>query len=425
MKRLKDLWIELHGSFWFLPVVIVILSMALAMSLIEIDVRHSYKLVENWPRVFGAGAEASRGMLSTIANAVVSMMTVSFSMTLVTLALASSQYSSRILKNYMKSQLTQLTLGIFAGIFTYCLIVLRTIRGTDAINFIPRISVLFGFFLAIIGVGTLVLFIHHIASSIQASTILANIFKDTTLAVEKLFQNNSNEPNEFEMEEKFNDFNQAILSNKTGYIQSVDEHALKNFAARHNCIFKMTCGIGEFVSNCMPLLEVSGEKKLTPKETKKAHDFFTIKSFRSIEQDPLFGIRQIVDIALKALSPGINDTTTAIMCIDYIVAIMVICCRNKIRSKLLIVNGEVRIIAKTPDFKLILNQAFDQIRCNSRNNATVIKCLLLGHDKMLSFTADELKREILVKEKQKISDVINSVEFDFERSEIRSLFLKE
>jgi len=124
-------------------------------------------------------------MLSTLAGSMMSLMGITFSMTLVALALASSQYTSRILRNFMGSRATQTTLGVFAGIFTYCLIVLRSIRGGDA-GFIPSGAVLFAFVLALAGVVVLIFFIHHIASSIQAVSIIASITQETNAAVDRV-----------------------------------------------------------------------------------------------------------------------------------------------------------------------------------------------------------------------------------------------
>ena len=114
------------------------------------------------------------------------VMGITFSMTLLALTLASSQYTSRILRNFMRSRVTQVTLGIFAGIFVYCLIVLRTIRGGEA-EFVPSLAVFFAFVMAIGGVGVLIFFIHHIASSIQASSIIASIAQETIAAIDRLF----------------------------------------------------------------------------------------------------------------------------------------------------------------------------------------------------------------------------------------------
>ena len=133
------------------------------MGLIEADSTGSGHGMARWPRLFGAGAAGARGMLSTIAGSMMTVVGVTFSMILVTLALASSQYTSRILRNFMRDRATQVVLGIFAGIFTYCLIVLRTIRGGSEGGFVPSLAVSFGVVLAIGGISVLIFFIHHIA----------------------------------------------------------------------------------------------------------------------------------------------------------------------------------------------------------------------------------------------------------------------
>ena len=179
MNKLKRFWSNLRASFWFVPSLIVAVSIALAVALIEVDSTGSEQWLARWPRLFGAGAAGARGMLSTIAGSMMTVVGVTFSMTLVTLALASSQYTSRILRNFMRDRVTQVVLGIFAGIFTYCLIVLRTIRGGDEGGFVPSLAVSFGVVLAIGGIGVLIFFIHHIASSIQASSIIASVADET------------------------------------------------------------------------------------------------------------------------------------------------------------------------------------------------------------------------------------------------------
>ena len=187
MNKLKRLWSNMRTSFWFVPSLIVAVSIVLAVALIEADSTGSERWLARWPRLFGAGAEGARGMLSTIAGSMMTVVGVTFSMTLVTLALASSQYTSRILRNFMRDRVTQVVLGIFAGIFTYCLIVLRTIRGGDEGGFVPSLAVSFGVVLAIGGIVVLIFFIHHIASSIQASSIIASVADETMAAVDRLF----------------------------------------------------------------------------------------------------------------------------------------------------------------------------------------------------------------------------------------------
>ena len=186
MNKLRQRWGNLRSSFWFMPSLIVVDSIVVALALIEADSVWGDHLRAQWPRLFGVGAEGARQILSTLAGSMMTVMGITFSMTLLALTLASSQYTSRILRNFMRSRVTQVTLGIFAGIFVYCLIVLRTIHGGEA-EFVPSLAVFFAFVMAIGGVGVLIFFIHHIASSIQASSIIASIAHETIAAIDRLF----------------------------------------------------------------------------------------------------------------------------------------------------------------------------------------------------------------------------------------------
>ena len=251
MNKLKQLWSNLRTNFWFVPSLMIAGSIVLAVVLIQADTTGSGQWQARWPRLFGASAAGARGMLSTIAGSMMTVVGVTFSMVLVTLALASSQYTSRILRNFMRDRATQIVLGAFAGIFTYCLIVLRTIRGSDEGGFVPSLAVAFGVVLAIGGISTLIFFIHHIASSIQASSIIASVADETLAAVNRLF------PGQLGQDPPDGDGDQALLplrephwqtvpARRNGYIQNVDNAALLRLAREHQTIVRMERGIGDF-----------------------------------------------------------------------------------------------------------------------------------------------------------------------------------
>ncbi len=159
MSSFRQFWSNLRSSFWFMPSMIVLASVALAAALIESEYFVSDQWLAQWPRFFGASAEGARGMMSTIAGSMMTVVGVTFSMVLMVLAMASSQYTSRILRNFIRSRVTQIVLGIFSGVFTYCLIVLRTIRSSGDDAFVPNLAVSFGFVMALGGVGALIFFI--------------------------------------------------------------------------------------------------------------------------------------------------------------------------------------------------------------------------------------------------------------------------
>lgn len=174
MHKFHLMWNGLRASLWFLPGLIVVCSVVLAVALVEIDGRVRPEFLAEYSRLFGAGAEGSRGMLGAIAGSMITVAGVTFSITIVALSLASSQYTPRILRNFMSDRANQSVLGVFVGVFTYCIVVMRTVRGGDEGVFVPSLAVTFAVFLAIVGIGFLIFFIHHTAESIQASSVIAS-----------------------------------------------------------------------------------------------------------------------------------------------------------------------------------------------------------------------------------------------------------
>ena len=419
MNRIKQFWDNLRASFWFLPSLIVIGSIVLAVALVEIDSIGNYQWQARWPRLFGAGAEGSRGVLATIAGSMMTVVGITFSMTLMTLALASTQYTSRILQNFMRDRVTQFVLGIFAGIFTYCLIVTRSIRGGELIGFVPNISVLVGVILAIGGIGTLILFIHHIAYSIQASSIIAAVAEETIRAVDRLFPeklgedllDDNDDPSV--PERKW----MVVPAAKSGYIQSVDNASLIRLARELATIVRMERGIGEFVIHGTPLVSIALKDSPEKEALADLRSAYNINRNRTVEQDAAFGIGQIVDMALRALSPGINDTTTAVMCVDYLTAILARLCSRDIPSSHRFEEGELRVIAIGPTFASLVAESFDSIRGSANGNTAILLRMLGAHQTLGNFTVHPNRRRVLLDNIQSIAELgERSIESPFDRA---------
>ena len=329
MNKLKQIWSNLRSSFWFIPSLIVAVSIALAVVLVEAGSTGSYsdRWLASWPRLFGAGAAGARGMLSTIAGSMITVVGVTFSMTLVTLALASSQYTSRILRNFMRDRVTQVVLGIFTGIFTYCLVVLRTIRGGEGSGFIPNLAVAFGVVLAIGGISVLIFFIHHIALRSRPRTLLPRLptkpwrpligFSRRSLETDRLTAMRISRRSPCRRRA-------GRRSRPGGMVIS------KTWITQRSCVWRgstrPSCGWNEASASLWSmtprwprsLWRIPPEKEIIA----DLQEAYSINRYRTVEHDCAFGIRQIVDMALRALSPGINDTTTAVMCVDYLTAIL-------------------------------------------------------------------------------------------------------
>ncbi|MDY7219078.1 DUF2254 domain-containing protein [Denitrificimonas sp. JX-1] len=425
MNKLIKLWGDLRSSFWFVPTLMVALSVLLASVLVEIDTRISKDWLNQWPRLFGVGSDGARDMLSTLAGSMMTVLSITFSMTLLALSLASGQYSSRVLRNFMRNNTTQLTLGIFAGIFTYCLIVLRTVRGGEGIEeFVPSVAVFTAFVMSLGGIGILIYFIHHIASSIQASNIIATVAEETNASIDRVLPRQTDEVPEHNTvaNDQLAPLDERewyeVVASKSGYIQSVDIGTLLRLAQDYKALVRMEHGVGSFVVKGAPLVSLA----LTdgpPKDAERSlNAAFSVGRYRVLELDPAFGIRQIVDIALKALSPGINDTSTGIICVDYLSAIMARLAGRQFPPVHHYQDDTLRVIAIAPSFESLLLEAFEQIRGSAEDNIAILLRMLNAIAAIASITKKNSHISALDDQQRRIAEL---VERCFESSYDRAL----
>ena len=425
--KLKAAWLYLKSTLWFVPVIIVASAILLALVLVEIDAPKNYSNGLS-SRLFtlgvGLGAEGSRTMLSAVAGSMMSVVGITFSMTLVALALASNQYTSRILRNFMRSRLTQVVIGLFVAIFSYCLIVLASIRDSSEGEFVPSLSIFFAFVLTLIGIYTLVFFIHHIASSIQASNILSSICSETyqmidqTLAAKDNSEVVNQHPHIFEYTSDYFVLNAL----ESGYLQTISHKKLIDIAVKNDLVIKINPAVGDFVVKDTPMVLIFPSALAAKNLHEDILAAFIQSNQRSIEQDISFGIRQIVDIALKALSPGVNDTTTAVMCINYLTAILVELTAKKFNSNLHFVDERLKLISQEVNFANFLDDSFFQVLESAQSNSAVliaiIKSLKLVTAK-LSQHADFQAVNIYI---QTINNLTQSISFDRARDLILAEF---
>lgn len=408
MQKLRSLSEYLRSSLWVMPCIIVVSAIILALGLIELDASTSnWRLAERWPRLFGAGADGSRGLLSAIASSMITVAGVTFSITIVALALASSQYTSRILRNFMRDRASQSVLGVFVGVFVYCLIVLRTIRGGEETVFVPALAITGALLLALVAIGCLIFFIHHIAASIQASSIIATAANETLHAIDRLFPKEidaaaSCDRAAIRAEREVPGDQWAIIpAGSTGYIQAVDTDALAKLASEMGAVVRLGRGVGDFVIQDEPLASMAGTHS-GERVVDRFNAAFTVGRHRTLQQDVAYGIRQIVDIALKALSPGINDSTTAVNCVDYLGAILARIAPRSIEVE----GGQLLVVARGPTFGGLLGEAFDQIRQNAEGNVAVLTRLLEVLDVVAGRTSDAMRRRDILEQVRLISETV-------------------
>ncbi len=378
-------WGRLRESLWFVPGLIVLAAIVLAVGMVELSTAVDAEALSRWPRVFGAGADGSRSMLSAIAGSMITVAGVTFSITMVAVTQASTQYTPRILRNFMRDRANQTVLGVFVGIFAYCLVVLRTIRGGDEATFVPSLAVLVGVLLAIVGVAVLIFFVHHMATTLQASEIVSRITYETRHAVDRLYPE--------EVEEEVADAEpgrlqaavasgawHSVAAKASGYIQRVDVERLVRIGRDRDLLVHLERTVGEFVIAGQPIARFARHTSglgapPSSKPSEVAEELaarYVVHTYRTLDHDPGFGIRQLVDIALKALSPGINDTTTAVTCVDYLGAMLVQLANRRIEIAHRDEDGVLRVVADRPGFEDLLALAMDEIRLNAKGNVGVL-----------------------------------------------------
>lgn len=400
MIRLRALWWRVTQSLWFLPTLLVLGGIALALGLVDAESYVVIELAEYWPRVFGVGPEGARGMLTAIASSMITVAGVVFSVTIVALSLAASQYSPRILRTFSSDRPTQLVLGVFVAIFAYCLVVLRTIRGGDD-GYVPSLAVLGGLVLALVGTGVLIFFIHHLAAAIQPSSILARISAATLDVVDALFPEEIGVPAEDEEIDEAEPSQREwteVMAPTTGYLTSVDESGLLEFARKSNRVVRMEAGIGAFVIANRPLVSLSGAQAVTTEDVDAVARNYSFDRQRTLEQDATFGLQQIVDIGSKALSPGVNDASTAILCIDRLTEILARLAGRRIESRFRAADGALRVVACRPDFADFAHVTYGALRTDARGNASVLKQLVWSLEQIAAVSRSATRRGVVAEQ---------------------------
>jgi uncharacterized membrane protein len=383
--KIRYYWLLVRESLWFVPSTCVLAAIVMAFGFTVLDRHSSYDGTKFSPLLFGVGAEGSRGMLTAIAGSMLTVAALVFTLTLSTIAAVSSQYSPRVLRNFMRDPGNQFVLGYFLGVYVYCLIVLGTIRSTEDNKFVPSTSVLVGLLLALGGVTALIYFFHHIAESMQTGTILEQISQDVRQAIDQMFPEDlsepAGEPPEAEMA-KFTarDGWHPIYASGAGYVQTVNAVELLDWASQNGMLLRIEQHVGAFVAERTCVINVRSEGMIAREHTsdilKDLPGQVVITRHRTIEQDVAFGLQQLVDICLRGLSTGVNDTTTTLMAIDYIGLLCQRLAGRAFPSRLRSDGLRPRVLVQALDFAAYVKLAFDSVRISAKGNHAVFARLL-------------------------------------------------
>jgi len=378
-------WNRIRSGFWFLPGVMAVVAVALALVSVSVDEPLTEWMAVNWGWTFTGGAEGSSALLGIVAGSMITVAGVVFSMTLVTLSLASSQLGPRLLRSFMRDTSTQVVLGTFIATFLYCLLVLRTIRRAEEVAFVPHLSVTLGVILAIASVGVLIYFIHHVSVSIQANEIAARIGKELIERIDHLFPGHigqraprrPTEPPDSGFLEAFDQEARPVGAEGDGYVQFIDGEALLALAMEEDLVVRLERRPGDYVVAGCALALVWPGTRVTDRLTDQVRSLLVLGHQRTLDQDIEFGVNQLVEIAVRALSPGLNDPFTAMTCVDHLGSALCRLASRDIPSPYCRDRqNQLRVIAPGNTFEGFVDAAFDQIRQFSRSSVAVTIRLL-------------------------------------------------
>ncbi|MEZ5410126.1 MAG: DUF2254 domain-containing protein [Acidimicrobiales bacterium] len=386
---------RLRGSLLTVPLALVAAGFGLALGTVQID-RAITRAGNTF--AFTGGPQSAREVLSAIASTMLSFTGLVFSVTIVTLQLTSSQFSPRALRNFLRDPISQSSLGVFLATFVYALTVLREVRGSDGLvdRFVPGIAITIAFVLVGLSVVLFVGYIHHIAQSIRAVSIIGRIGAETRRSIDRVMPDelDSDHPGPGARGHGGLDVEggRMVAAPRSGVVQLIDGPVLARVAAKADLVVAVLVGVGEFVPEGAPLLRVAPadpagraraedrsarngdgrdrdqqdqdrERQDRERQDRELSRTVVIGDERTMEGDPGFGLRQLVDIAERALSPGINDPTTAVQCIDQIHALLRrIAGRAEPESIQFDDDGRPRVLLPVPTWESLVHLAFDEIR---------------------------------------------------------------
>ena len=400
---------KLRTNLWLVPAVLVIASIFLSYLTTALD-RGWYGLsIDEIPFIFTAGPDAAREILSTIAGSMITVTSLVFSMTLIALTLASSQLGPRLLTNFIGQRTTQTAIGIFIGTFMYALLTVRTVSAVQESQFVPHLSVAVALVLALVSVGWLIFFINHIAMSIQADKVIADLSEQLHQHLDRRFSDPGAKPrlsNATDEATSPRNSGQSVTDVPAvtdGYVEAIDTVTLVELATKHDMLIRLNYRAGHFafarsaiatVWSAMPFDEAIGTE---------IQNALIVGSQRTPAQDVEFLIRAIVEIGVRALSPGVNDPYTAVVCVDRLGAALAHAMRlNPPAPSHCDDDGVLRLILSQRTFEGLIDAAFNEIRQSAKDNVSVIVRML----ETLSFLATQCRTEEHFRALKKHADMV-------------------
>ena len=338
---------HLRSSLWGPPAVGVALALAGGFGLVQLD-----EALGSNAAGFSGGPDAARSVLSTIAAATITLAGLVFSITIVALQLASSQFSPRVMRTFLRDRASKLALAAFVSTFAFAFVLLRAVRE----DFVPGVAINVAIVLALVSVAMFVNYINHISHTLRIASIVDAVGRETRSVIERVHP-----PGDPPPAPALGEARRTIANgDDPGVLVAVRGDTLARTGEEHDCVLAVVPPIGRFVPGGAPLVEVHGPGDVDDDEVRGC---LQLARERTMTQDVGFGLRQLVDVAEKALSPSINDPTTATQALDQVHdALRRLAARPLAAGRFTGPGGEVRALVTHPSWEQYVALAFDEVR---------------------------------------------------------------
>lgn len=361
-SRTKIAWGAVRDSLWFVPSVITLFAAILGSVLVQLERNGTIAIGTKEHFLLGGGPDGAQAVLSAIATGLMTVTGVVFSVTVVALQLASSEFTPRVLRNFTADKANQYVLGILIGTFTYSIVVLRAIEAGETEPFVPRASVAVALVLGLACVALLIYYINHTARAIQIPMILKRAGDRGLAQVEDLFPEDFGEPDNALPEEiEVPQEHVAIAAPRSGYIQAIDADNMFDLSRSSEVVVYMDHRLGDYVLRGQPLARAWPREHVDDRFVRGLQNAFVVGPERTPDQDYELVLIEVSDIAVKALSPGINDPTTAQHCIDQLADLLLVLARRHAPTHIRTEDGRLHVVVKDLPFDVAVDSAFSPI----------------------------------------------------------------
>lgn len=371
MRTLRGLLADrLRNSFWFTPALMTFAAILLATLTLSLDEKFALDgsgSGQTWVRsiLYSGDPDGARQVLATIAGSMVTVAGVIFSITMVALTLTSQQFGTRLLANYMRDRVNHVTLGTFIAAFVYSLLVMRRVYGQDEHD-VPHLSVTVALVLAVASVSVLIVFIHHVSVTIQAPNLVRSIGREVDVMVRKVYPLDAGDPAEDPVDGLHVDDEDGVevAAGISGYVELVDLDSLLMLATDHDLRISVDTRPGRFIVPTSPFARIWPARAVDDEVRRKAARAVGTGARRTPQQDLEFPMRQLTEMAVRALSPAVNDPFTAVMCVDQLsVGLCDVARRPMPRPVRRDETGRLRVWEAEPvTFERLVSASYDQIR---------------------------------------------------------------